>query len=435
VYLALTNTITASVAVSGTETSDTSASALSIDVGDDDGNAGSPCFLYLGQSNAIYADAIGIGRQKPNGTIQFNPNLINNNTRPSAYFRGVSASAMATWSLGDQVVNSGSGESATGTNDFTGGYVNALVGTMYVGRVASNNSGAGTAIGTLTFDNGIFNAGTLYTGYQPATSVKNANAIINVKTNATLGTSGTLSVSGTLNLAVTTGGSGAATTTGTLNIDGGTAAVNSIVCGTNGAASTITLGASGFGGVLMVSNTAGTATAPLTALNLTSGTLQLNVNGTAGVTGIVATAVTTSGTTTLSIGSVVHATAGITYPLISYTGTDPFSSLTLGALPPRAVGSLVDDSAHGIIGVAFTSVPPSPAVFTGINVNGVTLNLTATNGSINGQFVLLGTTNVTLPVTAWTPILTNNFNGSGNLNLSTNIINPAVPHQFYRISQ
>jgi hypothetical protein len=68
-------------------------------------------------------------------------------------------------------------------------------------------------------------------------------------------------------------------------------------------------------------------------------------------------------------------------------------------------------------------------------VTGTTLNISATNGAIGGRFVLLGTTNVTLPLHLWTPILTNNFNGSGNLNLSTNIINPAVPQEFYIISQ
>src|ERR1039458_4877756 len=36
------------------------------------------------------------------------------------------------------------------------------------------------------------------------------------------------------------------------------------------------------------------------------------------------------------------------------------------------------------------------------------------------------------PLNQWTPILTNNFDGSGHLNLSTNVINPSVPQEFYR---
>jgi hypothetical protein len=74
-----------------------------------------------------------------------------------------------------------------------------------------------------------------------------------------------------------------------------------------------------------------------------------------------------------------------------------------------------------------------PPQITGVSVQGTTLNLSATNGLHSGQFVLLGTTNLAAP--NWAPILTNSFNSSGNLNMSTNIVNPAVPAQFYRLAQ
>jgi parallel beta-helix repeat protein len=79
-----------------------------------------------------------------------------------------------------------------------------------------------------------------------------------------------------------------------------------------------------------------------------------------------------------------------------------------------------------------TIVPaPSPALITSIGVNGTTLTLTATNGAAGGRFVLLGTTNLLLPLNQWTPILTNNFDGNGNLNLSTNVVDPKTPLTFY----
>jgi len=81
------------------------------------------------------------------------------------------------------------------------------------------------------------------------------------------------------------------------------------------------------------------------------------------------------------------------------------------------------------------NVPPSPPQITSISVLGTTLAISATNGVISGQFVLLGTTNLALPLAQWTPILTNSFDGSGNLNLSTNILNSAAPQEFYRLSQ
>jgi hypothetical protein len=106
-------------------------------------------------------------------------------------------------------------------------------------------------------------------------------------------------------------------------------------------------------------------------------------------------------------------------------------------LPSGYAGTLVDNSGSNIVALVLTVVPPppQPAHFTNISVSGTTLSISATNGVSGGQYVLLGTTNIAKPLSQWTPILTNNFNGSGNLNLSTNIINPAVPQQFYLILQ
>jgi hypothetical protein len=81
------------------------------------------------------------------------------------------------------------------------------------------------------------------------------------------------------------------------------------------------------------------------------------------------------------------------------------------------------------------SAPSGKPQLTSISVNGTTLNIQAVNGTASGQYVLLGTTNVAKPLSQWTPILTNQFDGSGTLNLSTNIINPAAPQQFYMLKQ
>jgi hypothetical protein len=73
---------------------------------------------------------------------------------------------------------------------------------------------------------------------------------------------------------------------------------------------------------------------------------------------------------------------------------------------------------------------PRPTI-TGIAVNGITLTLMATNGPANGPFVLLQSTDVTLPLSQWAPVFTNTFDGNGSLNLSTNVVSPANPRQFY----
>jgi len=39
-----------------------------------------------------------------------------------------------------------------------------------------------------------------------------------------------------------------------------------------------------------------------------------------------------------------------------------------------------------------------------------------------------------LPINQWTPVLTNNFNASGNLvNFSTNNVNPGTPLEFHLV--
>jgi hypothetical protein len=419
VYLARTNVITTTLSVNSTETSDTSASAAALDIGDNNGNAGPESFLYLGQTNVIFADAICTARQKQKARMLFNSAFSN----PSAYFRGQDGvSPVGIWSLADGVVNSGTA-APVGVNDFTGGYINALINTMYIGRGASNTSGSGLASGTLSFDNGVFNVNTLYLGFQPVSSSKIGQGTINV------GASGGLTVNGNLNLGIAAGGGGALSTFGTLNINGGTVQANNVVAGINGGTSSISLN----GGTLIVANTVGTPTAPLTSLTLNGGTLQLNVNGSSGVATLVATTIYTYGTiTTLKIGTVTNASIGVTYPLISYTGSSPYASLSVPSLPQGYVGSLVDDGI-GNIGISFTTVRPPTPVLTKIGITGTTLNLSATNGARGGQYVLQARTNLALG--QWVPVLTNFFDGNGNLNLSTNIVNPALPKQFYRLSQ
>jgi hypothetical protein len=68
---------------------------------------------------------------------------------------------------------------------------------------------------------------------------------------------------------------------------------------------------------------------------------------------------------------------------------------------------------------------------TSIAVSGTTLTITATNGPLNGAYVLLESPDLTLAPAQWTPVLTNTFDGSGNINLSTNVINQNNPLEFY----
>jgi len=67
---------------------------------------------------------------------------------------------------------------------------------------------------------------------------------------------------------------------------------------------------------------------------------------------------------------------------------------------------------------------------TSIGVSGTTLTLTAT-GPANGPFVLLRSANAALPLAQWTSALTGSFDGNGNLSVSSGVVNPSDPQQFY----
>lgn len=432
IYLARTNVIACSFNTTNSVEAGSTTGNSGIIVGDCNQNQGQPSFFYLGQANTISADSIGIARQKSSGTMQFNPIYTNAAPYPSVTFKGYTTTLVSNFDVGDGIGNTGT-TSGTGDLNLTGGIVTASVDTLNVGRASGGASGSGTTTGTLEFEAGTITANTVNVGLQPTIGAKVGVGTITVFTNSTIGASGSLMVNGNLNLGVNVNNTNATSTAGTLNINGGTVQAANIVAGSNNAPSIVNLN----GGTLIVTGTAGTVGAPLTSLAIADGsTLQLNVNGsTASVT---ASAVTTSGgsqTITLQIGALSGVIAGNTYPLISYSGADPYASLNLAPLPAGYSGTLVDNS--GVVGLQVTVVPPpaQSAIITHVSVSGTTLTLDATNGVDGGRVVLLGTTNLMQPLSQWTPILTNNFDSSGNLNLSTNIINPALPQQFFILSQ
>jgi len=88
---------------------------------------------------------------------------------------------------------------------------------------------------------------------------------------------------------------------------------------------------------------------------------------------------------------------------------------------------------NGVLSVA-VGAKPAPRI-THISLSGTTLAIYGTNGAPNGQYVLLGSTNVAKPLNQWTPLLTNHFDVNGIINLSTNIVNPALLREFYILLQ
>jgi hypothetical protein len=82
--------------------------------------------------------------------------------------------------------------------------------------------------------------------------------------------------------------------------------------------------------------------------------------------------------------------------------------------------------------VTVTGVSAAPAI-TSVDssqlANG-TLTLHSTGGMPGGAVTVLSTTNLTLPLSTWTPAATGNFDSNGNLNLPVTV-DPTLPQQYF----
>lgn len=398
ISLARTNVITLRRAVAG-----------QLAVGDSSGGAfqQGASTLHLGISNVLVFDSALIGNRKSVGAMmRFNPIFTNNN--PSVFIRGTngSNSRVGFWNVGDVSIEATVPANAQGTVDFTGGSVNALVNTMILGEGATTVTDSGSAQGTLSLSAGTFDVNTLSNGVQRANNTATAAGLINVNGTATL-------IISNMVLAQAAAGANPALVSGTLNVNGGTVRAN-IVAG--GGISTINLSG---GGALAPNSTAGSSAAPLTALNLTNASLRFRADGNATATNIVATTVTTSGTTVITIDSVTNVVGLTTNRLLGYTGTSPFAALSLAPLPGGYTGSLLDSGGTIDLIVNVSALPPAPSISKIIYSGGQIIISGTNNAGAGGTYSLLSSTNLTTPLTNWAVLGSGSFDGSGTF-LSTN---------------
>ena len=83
-------------------------------------------------------------------------------------------------------------------------------------------------------------------------------------------------------------------------------------------------------------------------------------------------------------------------------------------------------NAAGTLSVVVTARPVIGSIM--ISANGFVFN--GTGGVGNANFYLLGTTNLAMPLTNWTPQLTNQFDAVGHFNF-TNGFDANAPQDFY----
>lgn len=370
--------------------------------------------LFLGQNNAIYADTVYVGTVKVLGSLlAFNLNGLNN---PTALFRNRDGvSRISLWGIGDTSMKSGSNQSASGTNDFSGGTVDALVGNMNVGAsqtgASGNNTGNGS--GALTFSAGTIDVNYLTNGWSMGTG-----------TNGTDIGAGTVNVNGTailkvnnlLALAQNTG-TGGGVPTGALNINGGTVLANGITAGSG--ISTIVMN----NGALALTNAAGSSASRIGTFAVTNSALHLNPNGSTMVTNIVVNNLIASGVNTITIDSVANVGNATTFPLIAYnsfTGSVA-ANFARGTLPSGFSAVLVDNAAQHRIDVCIAANAKVVPRFATAALLGTNCIFCGSNGLPKGNYYVLASTNLALPLNQWKAVATNPFDAGGNFSFT----NPA----------
>lgn len=128
----------------------------------------------------------------------------------------------------------------------------------------------------------------------------------------------------------------------------------------------------------------------------------------------------TNGTVTLISGHIVDFT-----PKMGFMGLGSFQF------------AVADHDGSAITNTVTVCVTPLGAVasyaapmFSAIAVSGNGLAMTGTGGITNANFVLLGSTNVGAPMSQWTSLTTNRFDGNGNFNF-TNPATGGLPQSYY----
>ncbi len=280
-------------------------------------------------------------------------------------------------------------------------------------------------------------------GASTATATLTTYVIGGVNTNSVFG--GTISDGGAAATALVFNGpgslalTGANTYSGNTIVNAGTFFANSATGSATGAgdilvSSGATLAGNGSisglatlndGAILAPGNSAGTLKIS-EGLVLGSGTILNFELGTVSDQVIVTNDLTLAGT--LNVTNLAGFGAG-SYPLFTYGGALSLGTVTLGT-KPAGYNYSISSNTPGQINLVVT--PITPPSFGSVVVSGGNFIFTGSNGVLLGNYYVLTTTNLTLPLANWTRLATNSFDAGGNFNF-TNSFNANSPQSFYRL--
>jgi len=178
-------------------------------------------------------------------------------------------------------------------------------------------------------------------------------------------------------------------------------------------------------GITAGANTTGTISVTNTVV--LNGTTTLKLNG-SGVNDEVqaGAGITYGGTLNLvNISGATYAVGNLfqVFSAASYTGS--FASIT----PAKPATGMAWGLTNGFLSVV---AAPSQPVVNSVRVSSGNLIFSGTNGTASNSYSVLTTTNLTTPLTNWTSLVTNSFDGTGAFSV-TNAISGGTPQRFYTI--
>jgi hypothetical protein len=119
--------------------------------------------------------------------------------------------------------------------------------------------------------------------------------------------------------------------------------------------------------------------------------------------------------------------AGDTFQVFNaanYSGS--FANLALPALTTGLAWNTNNLGAGGTLSVVIATQP----VISSVSISNGSLVFSGGAGVADASYYLLGSTNLTMPLTNWTPLLTNQFDDFGNFN-ATNLLPTNSPQGFF----
>jgi autotransporter-associated beta strand protein len=338
-------------------------------------NAGGTSTMFLGSGTNVFnlGGNLILGNSKGVGVMQFETaagTLVINGKDPAG-----NPSQLPSVTVGRE--SSGSGSTGTNQMLLAGHQVTISANSLIVGANAGSSS---SSTGVLTFDTGTITTNTLQIGVHSASSGSAIGTFTMGGTTPNNTATGVLNVNTTFNLA---NGTIAGTATGTFTLNGGTANINAdILDASTLGTHTTTLNLAG-GTLNMMGHAIGSASAPITNVNLVAGGGSATLKNLGG-TGMTSSANTGGGLAMNGIGQINL--DGVN----AYTGDTNINSGTLSLIGSMTGGGNVNVNTGGIL------IGNGDGTTTGVMGNLSVAGGTVHPGIANGDIAKLTSTGLTV---------------------------------------